>query len=188
MADLRIEKLADLLVNYSVSVRPGDKVAIQGETAAEPLLKEIYAKVLQAGGHPFLLISPEGISDIFFKHASDEQIKHVPPPTRLIMETYDVRISIGAETNTRELTNVDPAKMVMRSQSRTDIMKTYLQRAARGELRWTYCLYPTNAYAQDAEMSLGEYEDFVYNACLGDINDPIGYWQQFSAWQQNSDV
>jgi aminopeptidase len=184
MADLRIEKLADLLVNYSVSVRPGDKVAIQGETAAEPLLKEIYAKVLQAGGHPFLLISPEGISDIFFKHASDEQIKHVPPPTRLIMETYDVRISIGAETNTRELTNVDPAKMVMRSQSRTDIMKTYLQRAARGELRWTYCLYPTNAYAQDAEMSLGEYEDFVYNACLGDINDPIGYWQQFSAWQQ----
>ena len=71
----------------------------------------------------------------------------------------------------------------MRS-SRTDIMKTFLQRAARGEMRWTYALFPTNAYAQDAEMSLGEYEDFVYNACLGDINDPVGYWRQFSAWQQ----
>ena len=63
-------------------------------------------------------------------------------------------------------------------------MKTYLERAARGELRWTYALFPTNAYAQDAEMGLAEYEDFVYGACLGDINDPIGYWKRFSAWQQ----
>jgi aminopeptidase len=184
MADLRIEKLADLLVNYSVKVKPGDKVAIQGDTPAEPLLKAIYAKVIQAGGNPFFVISPEGISDIFFKYASDDQIKHVPPPTKLIMETYDVRIAIGGESNTKELSHVDPAKMVMRSQARTEIMKTYLERAARGELRWTYALYPTNAYAQDAEMSLSEYEDFVYNACLGDINDPIGYWKKFSAEQQ----
>lgn len=33
-------------------------------------------------------------------------------------------------------------------------------------------------------MGLVEYEDFVYNACLGDINDPVGYWKRFSAWQQ----
>ena len=109
MADIRVEKLADLLVNYSVGVKPGDKVAIQGETAAEPLLKAIYAQVLKAGGNPFFVLSPEGINDIFYKYASDEQIKHVAPPTKLIMETYDVRISIGAENNTKELSNVDPA-------------------------------------------------------------------------------
>ena len=54
MADLRVEKLAELLVNYSVAVKPGDKVAIQGEIPGEPLLKAIYAKVLQAGGNPFM--------------------------------------------------------------------------------------------------------------------------------------
>ena len=184
MADIRIEKMADLLVNYSVAVKPGDKVAIQGDSPAEPLLKAIYVKVLQAGGNPFFVISPDGINELFYRYASDDQLKHVPPPTKLIMETYDVRISIGGESNTKELNNVDPAKIVMRQQARSGIMKTYLERAARGELRWTYALYPTNAYAQDSDMSLAEYEDFLYGACLGDINDPIGYWKKFSARQQ----
>ena len=52
MGDIRVEKLADLMVNYSVAVKPGDKVVIQGETSGEPLIKEVYAKVLQAGGNP----------------------------------------------------------------------------------------------------------------------------------------
>jgi aminopeptidase len=184
MSDIRVEKLADLLVNYSVGVKPGDKVAIQGEVLAEPLLKEIYIKVLQAGGNPYVLTSLNGLDELFFRYASDEQIKHVPPPTKLIMETYDVRIVIGGEENTKALAGFPPAKMVLQQQARTGIMKTYLERAARGELRWTYALFPTNAYAQDADMGLAEYEDFVYSACLGDINDPIGYWKSFSEWQQ----
>ncbi len=184
MADLRMEKLAELLVNYSVAVKPGDKVAIQGESLAEPLLKAIYIKVLQAGGHPFTLSTPSGLNEIFYRYASDDQLQHVPPPSRLIMETYDVRISIGAEGNTKALNNVDPARIVMAQAARRDIMKIYLERAARKELRWTYALYPTSAYAQDAEMSLSEYEDFVYAACLGDVNDPVGYWKRVSAEQQ----
>jgi len=184
MQDVRIEKMAELLVNYSVGIKSGDKVAIQGEILAEPLLKAIYTKVLQAGGHPFLLVSPRGIDEILYRFASDEQLRHVPPPVKLIMDTYDVRISIGAESNTRALTSVDPAKIVLRQQSRTELMRTFMQRAASGELRWTYAIFPTEAYAQDAEMSLSEYEDLVFTACLGDVNDPVGYWKRFSAWQQ----
>jgi aminopeptidase len=184
MTDIRAEKLAELLVNYSVGVRRGDKVAIQGESLAEPLLKEIYIKVLQAGGNPYLLSSPTGLDELFFRYALDDQLQFVPPPVKLITETYDVRISIGGEGNTKELNGINPAKIVMFQKARTDIMKTYLERAARGELRWTYSLFPTNAYAQDAEMGLTEYEDFVYQSCLGDINDPIGYWKRFSSWQQ----
>ncbi|MFA5310005.1 MAG: aminopeptidase [Dehalococcoidales bacterium] len=184
MADLRVEKLADLLVNYSVAVKPGDKVAIQGEYTAEPLHKAVFIKVLQAGGHPFLQTSPNGIDELIYRYASDEQIRHLPPPAKLLTDTYDVRIYIAAEDNTKALTNVDPAKLVARQQSRTELRKTMLNRSARGELRWTYAMFPTNAYAQDAEMSLDEYEDFVYSACLGDMNDPIGYWKRFSARQQ----
>jgi aminopeptidase len=184
MSDTRVGKLAELLVDYSVAVKPGDKVAVQGESLAEPLLKEIYVRVLMAGGHPYLMASPTGLDELFYRFASDEQLKYVPPPAKLIMETYDVRISIGGEGNTKELNSINPAKMVTFQQARREIMKTFLERAAKGELRWTYALFPTNAYAQDAEMGLAEYEDFLYGACLGDVNDPIGYWKKFSAWQQ----
>jgi len=184
MADIRVEKLADLLVNYSVKVKKGDKVAIQGEILAEPLLKAIYVKVLQAGGYPYLQVSPQGLDELFFRYASEEQLKFVSPPQKLIYDEYDVRISIGGEENTKSLNNIDSQKLVTYQRGRSDLLKTFLERAARGEMRWTYCLYPTNAYAQDAEMGLSEYEDFVYESCLGDISDPIGFWQRFSAGQQ----
>ena len=53
MSDSRVEKLADVLVNYSTAIKPGDRVMIQGKTVSEPLIREVYAKVVQAGGHPF---------------------------------------------------------------------------------------------------------------------------------------
>ncbi len=184
MTDLRIEKLADVLVNYSVAVRPGDKVMIQGDVLAAPLLRAVYAKVLQAGGHPLMLASLPGTEELLFRYASDEQLQHVPEPLQLVIETYDVRISVRGAANTKALSSVDPAKMVLCNRAKTELMKTFMQRSASGELRWTTTLFPTNAYAQDAEMSLSEYEDFVYGACLPDVDDPVGYWHRFSTWQQ----
>lgn len=184
MSDRRIEALSRVIVEYSVGVKPGDKVVINGSTLAEPLLKEIYARILQAGGHPFMMLSLPGVEETFFKYASEDQLKHVPSPTRLVYETYDVRISILAEVNTRSLSKVDPSKVVTQQRARTDLMRTFMKRSAAGELRWTVAPFPTNAAAQDAEMGLGEYEDFVYGACVPDLDDPVGYWQRFSARQQ----
>ncbi len=184
MTDPRIEKLADLLVNYSVTVRPGDKVVITGETIAEPLLKAIYTRVLKAGGHPTMIAELPGLDELLYRNASDDQLQHVPDWQRDIISTYDVRIVVSAEHNTKALTSVDPDKMVMYSQGRRELLEIALQRIAAKELRWTVALFPTNACAQDAEMSLNEYEDFVYDACMPDLNDPIAYWQRFSAWQQ----
>lgn len=184
MADQRIEKLAKTVVDYSCAVRKGDKVVINGSTVAEPLLKEIYACVLKSGGNPLMMLSLPGTEDIFYRYASDEQLQYVPKPTELIYETYDVRISILAESNTKSLSNVDPSKLVMQRRSRAGLMKTFMRRSAAKELRWSVAPFPTNAAAQDAEMSLTEYENFVYGACMPDLNDPVGYWQRFSARQQ----
>jgi aminopeptidase len=184
MADIRIEKLADLLVNYSVRVHPGDKVAISGDIAAEPLIKAVYIDVLKAGGYPFTMVSLSGIEEIFFRYASTAQLQHVPAPQKLVMETYDVRISLGAEENTKALNSVDPARTVLYEKSRQELTQALLRRGASGELRWVYTMFPTNACAQDAEMGLIEYEDFVYGACMPDLDDPIGYWKRFSARQQ----
>ncbi len=184
MMDPRIDKLADVLVNYSIKVKPGDKVLIQGSTLAEPLLKAVYVKTLQTGGHPLLLATLPGVDELLYRYASDKQLQHLPDPLKLVVETYDARISVQAMANTKALSNVEPAKMVLRNQARTEILRTMMQRSASGELRWVGTLFPTQAYAQDAEMSLNEYEDFVYGACLPDLDDPVGYWQRFSAWQQ----
>ena len=184
MGDPRVEKLAEVIVSYSVAVRPGDKVVIEGESLAEPLLKRLYVKVLQAGGHPLMRVALPGMEDLLFKYASDEQLRHVPEPLKMTTDTYDVRIAVGGADNTRSLTNVDPARMVLHQKARTELMKTFMRRSAAGELRWTYVVFPTNAYAQDAEMSLGEYEDFVYGACLPDMSDPVGYWRRLSERQQ----
>jgi aminopeptidase len=183
MADIRVEKMADLLVNYSVAVKPGDKVVIQGETSGEPLIKAVFIKVLQAGGLPYIMPSLPGVEELLYKYGSDKQLQFVPEPYKLVMNTYDCRIVVFSDSNTKALSNVDSAKMVLRSQSRSELMKIMMNRSAAGELRWVLGPYPTNALAQDAEMSLTDYEDFVYGACLPDINDPVGYWQNFSARQ-----
>jgi len=76
-------------------------------------------------------------------------VQHVPDPVKLIMETFDVRIVIRGTENTKSLSGVNPARMVLRSQAQAELMKISMQRSASGELRWVVTIFPTNAYAQD---------------------------------------
>ncbi len=183
MKDPRVQKLAEVLVRYSTTVQPGDKVAIRGEALAAPLIREVYAQVLQAGGHPLVNVELPGMQKLFYQYASDEQLRFIQPPLKLMAETFDVNISIRGAANTKALTNVDPARVVLEQQAHRELMETFLRRAASGELRWTLTLFPTDAHAQDAEMSLSEYEDFVFGACLPDHDDPVGWWQRLSDYQ-----
>jgi aminopeptidase len=184
MIDPRVEQLADVLVNYSVGVKRGDKVGIQGSAVAEPLLKAIYVQVLKAGGYPLVLASLPGIDELFYRHASDEQLQYLHEPIRLVTEKYDGLISLMSLDNTKALSNVPPAKMVLQQKAMKDLFQTFMQRSARNELRWVGTLFPTQAHAQDARMGTVEFEEFVYGACLPDPKDPIGYWKRFSAWQE----
>jgi aminopeptidase len=59
-------------------------------------------------------------------------------------------------------------------------MEATMQRAADGDHRWVYTIFPTNAYASDAEMSLEEFEDFYFGACLATDGDPLGAWKRAS--------
>jgi aminopeptidase len=184
MPDTRVEKLAEVIVDYSIEVKPGDKVAIQGSTEAAPLIAAVYGRVLQKGGHPLVQASLPGLEELFFRHASETQINWVPPTAELIMETFQARVSLVAESNTKALSAVDPAKLVASQRSRTKMMETFMRRSAAKELKWVVAPYPTNALAQDAEMGLLDFEDFVYGACVPEMGDPAGYWRRFSARQQ----
>lgn len=184
MADPRVKKLAELLVNYSVAVQPGEKVVIQGSTQALPLITETYRAVIQAGGHPLVMWEDEIFNEILLKEGNDEQLRYISEPEKLVVETYDCLIGLRGAENTRMLNGVDPKRQQMARIAGTEIMQTFMKRSALGELRWVGTLYPTNAHAQEADMSLTEFEDFVYAACHADKEDPTAEWQKLSKMQQ----
>ncbi len=181
MRDPRAENLAKILVGYSTKVKAGEVVSIDGEVGAEPLLRAVYEEVLEAGAHPILNVALDGVAAAFYRHANDEQLAWVSPMTRWMVESADVRIGIGASANTRELSKVPPERQMRRQAAMGELQARMMDRSAAGEFRWCYTLYPTNAYASEAEMSLVEYEDFYYGACLADDGDPLTAWQRASA-------
>ena len=184
MADPRIEKLARLLVNYSVELKKGQTVLINGSYLAAPLVRECYREALRVGAYPEVNIGIDGLDVIFFKEASDEQLKYVSPFRKHRIEKIDAQIGFWASANTRALTNADPKKMAIASAAGRELSKIFLDRAARKELRWTGTAWPTNAEAQDAELSLEEYEEFVFRAGHLDDADPVATWRAISRSQQ----
>jgi len=184
MRDPRIDKLAQVVINYSLGIKKGDIVLINAPLPAEPLVVAAYQAILRAGGHPHVRMSPDTLTEIMLKDASEEQLDFVSPLAKHDIETIDARLAIWAETNTRALSNTDSARHARLSTARKPIMNRFLERAAEKELRWTGTLFPTHASAQDAGMSLIEYEDFVFNACLLHLDDPVSAWQKIQQKQQ----
>ncbi len=184
--DLRAQQFAQILVNYSTRVKPGDLVAITSTPAAEPLLRYIIEMVLERGGHPHLLMDLPGQDEILFAHASDEQLDFVPTFHKLAFDQFDVLIKIRAETNTRALTNVDPTRAARRQKAVATLIETQMQRGATKELRWMSTQYPTAAYAMEADMGMEEYQDFFYRACHADqgTDNPVTYWEGVKQRQQ----
>ncbi|MBE3599365.1 MAG: aminopeptidase [Limnochordaceae bacterium] len=177
MRDPRVSRMAEVLVRYSVEVKPGDLVLVQGSDLASPLIAEVYREVLRAGGHPDVVTGVPGLSEIFYKEASQAQLEHVSPLAQLSVEKYQVHVSIGGAHNVKHLAGVDPKRQAVRSKALAPLNTLFMQRAARGELRWVYTEFPTNALAQEAGMSLADFEEFVFAACKVDRPDPIAAWR-----------
>ncbi len=183
MPDPRITKLAQVLVHYSLNLQPGEKFRIRTSPLADELSLAVYQEALLAGAHITLQNSLPGAAEIFYKLASESQLTHVSPINRLITETWDADLYIEAEHNTRELSNVDPARMAMVRKANAELSKIYFKRAAQGEIKWSLTVYPTHAMAQEADMSLADYQDFVFGACLLDDKDPVASWRKLGQQQ-----
>ncbi len=184
MLDPRSAKLADVLVNYSVGVKPGDWVIIQGDLVTAPMLEEIYRLVLKAGGHPNTQIGTAGITEIFYKEANDDQLTWISPFQDMVYKEADVLISLMGTSNTRNLTHVDPAKIGKAQGARGELFQIFMKRSAENTVRWVGSMCPNDAHAQEAEMSLSDYADFVYGATFADKDDPVAEWQKFHKRQQ----
>jgi aminopeptidase len=178
--DARAEALAQILVRYSTRIGEGDVCVIQSTTPAEVLVQAVYEEVLRAGGRPILQLSTEGAQSAFFDLASDEQLDWIPPTSKWLVENADAMIGIMADVNARELSGTDPKKQARVSKARHPLLETSMRRAASGEHRWALTLFPTHAYASEAGMSLRDYEDFYYAACLATDGEPVTAWERQS--------
>jgi aminopeptidase len=177
--DSALTKLAQLLVDYSARVKEGDLVLIEAPVLAEPLVREVYRHALRAGAQPRTRVALGPLLETLMFEGSDDQLDWENPARAEDIERADVRIVIHAPTNTKALTTVDPKRQARYARTNERLKNRYLERAAAGELRWTVTAYPTTAAAQDAEMSLADYQEFVFRAGFLDADDPAARWEEF---------
>jgi aminopeptidase len=181
MTDPRVAKLADLLINYSLELGSGQLVRIDGGTVAAPLMTELYRAALRAGANAHTRVVIEETDVIDVNEASDEQLTFVSEIERFEIEHVDALITIWADRNTRAFSQADPDRVARRIASRRTLTNRYWERIDEAKARWVGTRFPTHAHAQDAEMSLTEYEDFVYGAChVRAGEDPVAHWEGVS--------
>jgi aminopeptidase len=190
---LHLDRWAEVLVRHATNIQPGTIVRINAQPAAERLLEAVYRKVLIAGGLPIVNSRPEFLSEAFYELAAPHQLDWASPFSRFETENIDASINIGASTNLRNLDKFDTSVTQRAARAEGKTRELFFQRAAVADdpsidstlkpLLWTTTLFPTNAYAQDAGMSLNDYSDFVIRACQLNQEDPVAFWQELDRWQ-----
>lgn len=183
MADIRLQRMARVLVQYSLDIKKGDRLAILSGPEAAPLIREVVREAVHAGAYPETFVRIPGIREIMLKEGLDEQIQYIPAAQRMIIEEYESMLQLMSDENTKAMSGVDPARMALEQQAFADLAQTYMKRSAEGTFKWSIAMFPTNAYAQDADMSLSDFEEFVYRACFLNDEDPVARWQELSRQQ-----
>jgi len=178
MRDQRAERLGELIVAYSLGLKPGQVLRIDGAPVAAPLAIELYRAALAAGAHPYVGVEPERVPELLLAEGSDEQLDFVSPIAKAELELVDAIVTIWSESNTRALSRVDAERHQRLIASTQQLSKRRWERMATGELGWSGVLFPTEGHAQDAEMSLAEYEQFVFRAChVEEPGDAVAHWE-----------
>lgn len=183
MKDQRLEKLAEVLVSYSTEVKKGDKVAISAEDAALPFVKAVARAAVKKGALVEYYIDLPDVDAELLKNGTEEQ--YARPNIRFgACASSDVWISAWGSENTKTMQSVPPERLKERRLANKENRKIYSSRMGSGELRWCGTQFPTNGDAQNAGMSLEEYEDFVYAAGFLNEEDPVAKWKEMAAWQE----
>jgi aminopeptidase len=182
--DARVERLAELVVTYALELGEGQVVRIDGFDVAAPLAVALYRAALHAGAHPYTHLTLDGLHELLVREGTDEQLAYVAPSQWREIEALDAQVTIWSETNTRSFGRLDERRHGALIAAQRKLSNRRWERIAAGELRWCGTLHPTNAHAQDADMSLRDYEEFFFGACHADTPDPAAYWRSLSATLQ----
>lgn len=181
--DNRVSRLARVLIRYSLKLKQGDLFKIQGEAVALPLIKAAYEEALKIGAHPYVQIRIPDNEEQLFKLGSDAQLAYMSPMIKVEVDKMDALMVIWGTENSRFLANVDPKRQAFLQRAMKPLIQKRFARMGSGSLRWVGTLFPTLADAQEADLSLRDFEDFVYGAGHIDSTDPIKHWEKVEAEQ-----
>jgi aminopeptidase len=184
MSDERLKKLAEVLVNYSVGIKPGDFVLIQAEEVAIEWIEVVAEAAIKAGAHVETLVDLPQIKELILKYGNEAQLTHERLIQKSVLKKADVWLTAWGTRNTKANSNIEPRKLQLAAKGNGSWRKIYSERMGDGSLRWCGAQFPTHAEAQEAEMSLSEYQDFVYSAGLLDLKDPLTAWEKIQERQQ----
>jgi aminopeptidase len=184
--DARIEKMAEVLINYSTAVQPGERVLIRGTSpAAEPLVQALYQAGLRAGAQIFTYVHLSEEDSLALEATTDvDLLAAVNPMLKLMYDTCDVVIRIDAAQNLRALSDYPANLQQARSKGKAALMKIQMEREGNHTLRRCTTQFPTQGYAQAAGMSLSQYADFLFSACKLNLADPVAAWREVEQRQQ----
>tara|TARA_A100001015_G_scaffold24169_1_gene27322 strand:- start:22734 stop:23834 length:1101 start_codon:yes stop_codon:yes gene_type:complete len=180
-----LKKYAKLLCNYSIKATKGQTVLIKTSTAAIPLVKEVYKELLNLGCYVETDLDFEDQDRLFYDLAKEHQLKKPSQFYTKAIEEFDALVRIIAPHNLKSTASVNSEIKKIHQEALAPLRKTYMNRSAKKELKWVLCIYPTQSAAQEAGMSLSEYEEFIYKGCMLDQDNPIKSWEALSASQQN---
>jgi len=179
-------KLAEIVVNYSLEIKKGHRVLIMGPALAKEMFQALYMGIIKVGGHPFTQVKIEGLTEIFYKFASEEQLEYVDDVIKIIMNEFNAIVQIWADYNTQKLTIVDPKK-IARSQGspgQRELSEIFDKRSSSEDLKWVIIPYPCQSLAQEAKMDLYSYTEFVKKALLLEKENPIEEWRKIQKQQE----
>lgn len=179
-----LARYAQLLVDYCLEIKSGQKLLIQSTTLGLPLVKKVYQYAFERGAIVEYQLDFEGKDEIFKNHASDYQLQYIPELIQKAFSTFDAYLNIRAPFDLNASVDLTPEKNKIRYTAMEPYWNQYFQRTGNGEMKRTLCQYPTATAAELADMTIDEYEDFIHKACLLNYENPIEAWQQIGQKQQ----
>ena len=168
--DPRVRQHAEIIVEHSVDIQEDDEVLIQGHPVAEDLLVAIAELCGERGANISVRTVSPRVNRAYRKAIDIEDVSRSDVAYAAAQEA-DVTIGIRADTNTFETSDIDPEKTSAVASANTEIQELIMDK------RWVGTQYPAPANAQDAEMSTGAYEEFVWSAINKDW-DAVREFQQ----------
>jgi aminopeptidase len=179
LRDHRYDALAELVLDHSLRLQAGNVLRIEAEAvAAAPLVIPLHREAIKRGVHCYTALDLNGLREILVAEGSDEQLEFVSPIELRELDSIDASITIWSELNTRSFTRADTDRRQRQLNAQRQFAIRRRDLIASGEHRWCGTLSPTDGHAQDADMSLEDYEDFLFRACHVHDDDPVGHWAQ----------
>ena len=163
MHDARFDKLAKLLVEYSVRLKRNETVLIEAFDIPAEMTVALIRAVRKAGAVPFAQTYQTRVNRALALEASDRQLNLMASHELARMKKMNAYIAVRGSHNITELADVPPEKMKLIGKKMRPVQDQRVKKTKWVVLRW-----PTPSMAQLAGMSTEAFEDFYFDVCTLD--------------------